>query len=119
METVRQGTIAKTTHDPNIAYNVTRTAQASVNHVNNVATGRSPNAYAPYDINGNATSYYNSSRQEGKTPSPDVPRVEDVSGDVQFCNAENEKGTIVIVTDRETLHKYNLYMGTAILLGNL
>ena len=39
-----------------------------------------------------------------------------MSGDVQFCNAEKEKGTIVIITDRETLHKYNLYMGTAFLL---
>lgn len=86
---MRQGTIAKTTHDTNIAYNVTRTAQASVNHVNNVATGRSPNAYAPYDINGNATSYYNSNRQVGKTPSPDAPRVEDVSGsDVYYCNRD-------------------------------
>ena len=88
---MRQGTIAKTTHDPNIAYNVTRTAQASVNHVNNVATGRSPNAYAPYDINGNATSYYNSSRQEGKTPSPDAPRVEDVSGEAAYyCDREDK-----------------------------
>lgn len=42
-ETVRQGTMAKTTHDTNIAYNVTRTAQVSVNRVNNVATGRLPN----------------------------------------------------------------------------
>lgn len=86
---MRQGTIAKTTHDTNIAYNVTRTAQASVNHVNNVATGRSPNAYAPYDINGNATSYYNSSRQEGKTPSPDAPRVEDVLMTSTYCANKN------------------------------
>ena len=93
---MRQGTIAKTTHDPNIAYNVTRTAQASVNHVNNVATGRSPNAYAPYDINDNATSYYNSSRQTGKTPSPDAPRVEDVVAEaIEYCKGFAEKALIV------------------------
>ena len=42
-----------------------------------------------YTSSGMATSYYNSNRQVGKTPSPDAPRVEDVSGsDVYYCNRD-------------------------------
>ena len=43
--------------------------------------------YSPYDSNGNATSYNNSSYQSGKAPSPDAPRIEDVSADsVYYCS---------------------------------
>lgn len=95
---MRQGTIAKTTHDPNIAYNVTRTAQASVNRANNVATGRLPNTYTPYDSNGNPYSYFNSNRQTGKTPSPDAPRVEDVSGEAAYyCDKDAANGSYILV----------------------
>lgn len=50
-----------------------------MNYTNNVATGRSPNTYSPYDSNGNATSYYNSSYQTGKISSPDAPRIEELN----------------------------------------
>ena len=43
--------------------------------------------YSPYDSNGNATSYFNSSYQSGKAPSPDAPRIEDVTADsVYYCS---------------------------------
>ena len=43
--------------------------------------------YSPYDSNGNATSYNNSSYQSGKAPSPDAPRIEDVTADsVYYCS---------------------------------
>lgn len=40
-----------------------------------------------YDSNGNATSYFNSSYQSGKDPSPDAPRVEDVTTNIACCSA--------------------------------
>ena len=87
METQRLATMANATHDPNIARQVVQASQASVNHTNNVATGRSPNTYTPYNSNGNATSNFNSSYQSGKAPSPDAPRIEDVSADsVYYCS---------------------------------
>ena len=87
METQRLATMANATHDPNIARQAVQASQASVNHTNNVATGRSPNTYSPYNSNGNATSYFNSSYQSGKAPSPDAPRIEDVTGDsVYYCS---------------------------------
>ena len=85
METQRLATMANATHALNIARQAVQASQASVNHTNNVATGRSPNTYSPYNSNGNATSYFNSSYQSGKAPSPDAPRIEDVTGDsVQY-----------------------------------
>ena len=75
METMRLASMANSSNNPNIARQAYQTSQFSVNRVNNVATGRLPNTYMPYDSSGNATSYYNSSRQAGKTPSPDAPRV--------------------------------------------
>ena len=47
--------------------------------------------YSPYDSNGNATSYNNSSYQSGKAPSPDAPRIEDVSPTSIFCNREDSE----------------------------
>ena len=67
-----------------------------------MTTGRLPNTYTPYDSNGNPYSYFNSSRQTGKTPSPDAPRVEDVSGDAAYyCNRkdEGEYDTYIIFSD--------------------
>lgn len=58
-----------------------QTSQASVNYVNNVVTGRAPNTYSPYDSHGNVYSYYNSSYDTGKIPSPDAPRIRDVDAD--------------------------------------
>ena len=114
---MRLASMANSSNNPNIARQAYDTSQFAVNRANNVATGSLPNTYTPYDSNGNPYSYFNSSRQAGKTPSPDAPRVEDVSGDAAYyCDVEKEKGTIVVVTDRETLHKYNLYMGTAVFL---
>ena len=87
METQRLASMANATHDPNIARQAVQASQASVNHTNNVATGRSPNTYSPYNSNGNATSYFNSSYQSGKAPSPDAPRIEDVTADsVYYCS---------------------------------
>ena len=89
METMRLASIANTAHNTNIARQAYQTSQFSVNRVNNVATGRLPNTYMPYDSSGNATSYYNSSRQAGKTPSPDAPRVEDVLMTSTYCANKN------------------------------
>ena len=95
METQRLATMANATHDPNIARQAVQASQASVNHTNNVATGRSPNTYSPYNSNGNATSYFNSSYQSGKAPSPDAPRSEDVTGDsVQYCSTADRIANI-------------------------
>lgn len=71
--------MANSSNNPNIARQAYDTSQFAVNRANNAATGRLPNTYTPYDSNGNPYSYFNSSRQAGKTPSPDAPRVEDVS----------------------------------------
>ena len=69
-----------------------QTAQASSSYVNNVAAGRAPNTYSPYDSNGNAYSYYNSSYDTGKIPSPDSPRVKDVDpGNVEYCEKQESK----------------------------
>ena len=47
-----------------------------------------------YTSSGNATSYYNSNRQTGKTPSPDAPRVEDVSGEAAYyCSQKPSDNT--------------------------
>ena len=95
METQRLASMANATHDPNIARQAVQASQASVNHTNNVATGRSPNTYTPYNSNGNATSYFNSSYQSGKAPSPDAPRIEDVTGDsVQYCSTADRIANI-------------------------
>lgn len=85
--------MANATHDPNIARRAVQASQASVSYTNNVATGRSPNTYSPYNSNGSATSYYNSSYQSGKAPSPDAPRIEDVDGGTtKICeNGDREK----------------------------
>ena len=70
-----------------------------------MATGRLPNTYTPYDSNGNPYGYFNSSRQEGKTPSPDAPRVEDVSGDDSaYCNSSSNDSKRVY--DREAVAEY-------------
>ena len=49
--------------------------------------------YSPYNSNGNATSYFNSSYQSGKAPSSDSPRIEDVDGGTtKICeNGDREK----------------------------
>ena len=40
-----------------------------------------------FTYDSNATSYFNSSYQSGKAPSPDAPRIEDVTGDsVYYCS---------------------------------
>ena len=84
LETKRLAAMANATHDPNIARQAVQASQASVNHTNNVATGRSPNAYSPYNSNGNATSYFNSSYQTGKTPSPGAPRIEELNEQLAY-----------------------------------
>ena len=90
METQRLATMANATHDPNIARQAVQASQASVNHTNNVATGRSPNTYSPYNSNGNATSYFNSSYQSGKAPSPDAPRIEELNEQqAYYCSIAN------------------------------
>ena len=69
-----------------------QTSQASVNYVNNVVTGRAPNTYSPYDSHGNVYSYYNSSYDTGKIPTPDAPRIEDVdAASVYYCEKGKEK----------------------------
>ena len=50
-----------------------------------------------YTSSGNATSYYNSSRQTGKTPSPDAPRVEDVSPSLAYCNRDTSNSSYILV----------------------
>ena len=98
-ETVRLASMANSSNNTNIARQAYQTSQFSVNRVNNVATGRLPNTYMPYDSSGNATSYYNSSRQAGKTPSPDAPRVEDVSGDATYyCDREDTSSASALIT---------------------
>jgi len=43
-------------------------------------------SYDPYDSNGNATSFNNSSYETGKIPSADAPRSKDVDEEtLQFC----------------------------------
>ena len=100
-ETVRLASMANSSNNPNIARQAYQTSQFAVNRANNVATGRLPNTYTPYDSNGNPYSYFNSSRQEGKTPSPDAPRVEDVSPSSAYCNRkdEGEYDTYIIFSD--------------------
>ena len=114
METVRLASMANSSNNPNIARQAYQTSQFSVNRVNNVATGSLPNTYTPYDSNGNPYSYFNSSRQTGKTPSPDAPRVEDVSGDDSaYCNSSSNDSKRVY--DREAVAEYAaIYAG-----GNL
>ena len=69
-----------------------QTAQAASSYVNNVAAGRAPNTYSPYDSNGNVYSYYNSSYDTGKIPSADSPRVKDVDpGNVYYCEKQESK----------------------------
>lgn len=91
--------MANSSNNPNIARQAYDTSQFAVNRANNVATGRLPNTYTPYDSNGNAYSYFNSSRQAGKTPSPDAPRVEDVSGDATYyCDREDTSSASALIT---------------------
>ena len=67
---------------------------STVNYVNNVVTGRAPNTYSPYDAHGNVYSYYNSSYDTGKIPTPDAPRIEDVdAASVYYCEKGKEKRT--------------------------
>lgn len=80
--------MANSSNNPNIARQAYDTSQFAVNRANNAATGRLPNTYTPYDSNGNPYSYFNSSRQTGKTPSPGAPRVEDVSPSSDYCNRD-------------------------------
>ncbi len=80
--------MANSSNNPNIARQAYDTSQFAVNRANNAATGRLPNTYTPYDSNDNPYGYFNSSRQEGKTPSPDAPRVEDVSPSSDYCNRD-------------------------------
>ena len=95
-ETVRLASIANTAHNTNIARQAYQTSQFSVNRVNNVATGRLPNTYTPYDSNGNPYGYFNSSRQEGKTPSPDAPRVEEVAEEnIGYCEKLVQKAQVL------------------------
>lgn len=101
-ETVRLASMANSSNNPNIARQAYDTSQFAVNRANNVATGRLPNTYMPYDSNGNATSYYNSSRQTGKTPSPDAPRVEDVSSsDEYYCDVGNKDDNSLGITQEK------------------
>ena len=98
-ETVWLASMANSSNNPNIARQAYDTSQFAVNRANNVATGRLPNTYTPYDSNGNPYSYFNSSRQAGKTPSPDAPRVEDVSGDATYyCDREDTSSASALIT---------------------
>ena len=103
MKTVRLASMANSANNPNIARQAYETSQFAVNRANNVATGRLPNTYTPYDSNGNPYSYFNSSRQTGKTPSPDAPRVEDVSGDAAYyCDREDALSASALITGATT-----------------
>ena len=68
-----------------------------------------------YTSSGMATSYYNSSRQTGKTPSPYAPRVEDVSGnDVYYCESGQRKTSSYFVQqllNSVTIHAPKTYEG--------
>ena len=96
-ETVRLASMANSSNNPNIARQAYDTSRFAVNRANNVATGRLPNTYTPYDSNGNAYSYFNSSRQAGKTPSPDAPSVEDVSPSSNYCNRDAANSSYILV----------------------
>lgn len=90
--------MANSSNNPNIARQAYDASQFAVNRANNVATGRLPNIYTPYYSNGNPYSYFNSSRQTGKTPSPDAPRVEDVSEEAEnTCNRSEKSAWITSV----------------------
>ena len=84
-ETRRLAEQARITNNPYVARQAVETSQRSVNHVNNVVTGRTPNTYSPYDSHGNVYSYYNSSYDTGHIPSPNAPRIMDVDA----ANLEN------------------------------
>ena len=88
-ETQRLAAQANASRNTQAARQAAQTAQASSSYVNNVAAGRAPNTYSPYDSNGNVYSYYNSSYDTGKIPSPDSPRVKDVDpGNVEYCEGK-------------------------------
>ena len=79
-------------HNTQAGIKAVQTSQASVNYVNNVVTGWAPNTYSPYDSHGNVYSYYNSSYDTGKIPSPDAPRIKDVdAGNLEYCEKGKEK----------------------------
>ena len=108
-ETVRLASMANSSNNPNIARQAYDTSKFAVNRANNVATGRLPNTYTPYDSNGNAYSYFNSSRQAGKAPSPGAPRVEDVSGDATYyCDREDKDSFVnsAITTFKTSIKTY-------------
>ena len=93
---MRLASMANSSNNPNIARQAYDTSQFAVNRANNVATGRLPNTYTPYDSNGNPYGYFNSSRQEGKTPSPDAPRVEEVAEEnIGYCEKLVQKAQVL------------------------
>ena len=90
-ETQRLAVQAMASHNTQAGIKAVQTSQASVNCVNNVVTGRAPNTYSPYDSHGNVYSYYNSSYDTGKIPTPDAPRIEDVdAASVYYCDKNEE-----------------------------
>ena len=75
---------------------------ASSTGISHIAIASSGSSYtgavgsSAYTSSGNATSYYNSSRQTGKTPSPDAPRVEDVSPSLAYCNRDTSNSSYIL-----------------------
>ena len=107
-ETQRLAAQAVASHNTQAGIKAVQTSLASVNYVNNVVTGRVPNTYSPYDSHGNVYSYYNSSYDTGKIPSPDALTIEEVDADsVYYCEGHSKR-----IYDREAAVEYaNRYSG--------
>ena len=105
-ETRRLAEQARITNNPYVAMQAVETSQRSVNHVNNVVTGRTPNTYSPYDSHGNVYSYYNSSYDTGYIPSPNAPRIKDVEAErLEFCEKEKENKDKTPTLTQQALEK--------------
>ena len=110
-ETRRLAEQARITNNPYVTMQAVETSQRSVNHVNNVVTGRTPNTYSPYDSHGNVYSYYNSSYDTGYIPSPDAPRIKDVdAGNLENCGKGMEEESQTPLLKQSTLEKITSFI---------
>ena len=108
-ETQRLAAQAVASHNTQAGIKAVQTSQASVNYVNNVVTGRAPNTYSPYDAHGNVYSYYNSSYDTGKIPSPDAPRIEDIdAASVYYCEKGKEGNSQTVRLTQQDVQNANI-----------
>ena len=114
-ETQRLAAQAMASHNTQAGIKAVQTSQASVNYVNNVVTGRAPNTYSPYDSHGNVYSYYNSSYDTGKIPSPDAPRIEDIDADSVFYCGNTLKDATGLSLEQSSLESFLRFAGDIVL----